>query len=246
VTDASGESAYLDIEFGYAYGSCRTVIMPIEIGTVVYRPEDDLVRYIGDQFRYDINVEIWKKVTDDCGKTIGVATTVANMARGEYGMAYDHAFRVPEEEVTAFKAVARKAFEDLRLYMSSLLATGEISRVVVFAADMERKAFHVANVSLDGCALVDLQREIKRRFAMKQVLSLDRLARLIDFGVDGAHISSTHFRYSVPDDYRHQLEVHRGMGDAVRTFLLAREYEEKLPDLEARLRVLIDICRNSG
>jgi hypothetical protein len=242
VTGSHEESVYLDIEFGYAYGSCRSVIMPTEIGTVIHRRGDDAVRYVGEQFRYDINVEIWKKVTDACGKTIGVSTTVANMARGEYGMAYDHSFRVSEAEVVAFKKVARMAFEDLRLFMDSVLSTGEISTVVVFAADMERKAFYVADVALDGCMLVDLQREIKRQFEMKQVLSLDRLARLIDFAVDASGVSSTHFRYSVPAAHRHQLGVHRGMGDAARTFLLAREYRDRRPELEARLRILKETC----
>ena len=107
MTGQCGESVYLDIEFGYVYGTCRAVMMPVEIGAVVHRPGDDSVRYIGEQFRYDVDVEIWKKVTDQCGKTVGVATTVANMGRGEYGMAYDHSFRVPESEVLAAGETAR-------------------------------------------------------------------------------------------------------------------------------------------
>jgi hypothetical protein len=34
------------------------------------------------------------------------------------------------------------------------------------------------------------------------------------------------------------------MGDAVRTFLLAREYQERLPDLEGRIRALVSACEN--
>ena len=244
MTGQCGESVYLDIEFGYVYGTCRAVMMPVEIGAVVHRPGDDSVRYIGEQFRYDVDVEIWKKVTDPCGKTVGVATTVANMGRGEYGMAYDHSFRVPESEVLAAGETARSAFADLRLFMESLLSEGDINKVVVFAAHMERKAFRAAEVSLDGCTLVDLQREIRRGFCMKQVLSLDRLARLIDFSVDGSTVASRNFRYPVPPEYRHLLDVHRGMGDAVRTFLLAREYQERLPDLEGRIRALVSACEN--
>ncbi len=243
-TDKAGESVYLDIEFGYVYGTCRNVIMPIEIGAVVHRPEDDSIRYVGEQFRYDIDVEIWKKVTDPCGKTIGVATTVANMGRSEYGMPYDHSFRVSDGEVPAAEAISRNAFADLRLFMESVLSTGDITEVVVFAADMEKKAFRAAEVSLDGCMLTDLQREIRRRFGMKQVLSLDRLSRLIEFSADGATVVSTHFRYPVPEEYRHLLNVHRGMGDAVRTFLLAREYQERLPALEARIRALMETCES--
>ncbi|WP_292730940.1 hypothetical protein [Methanoculleus sp.] len=245
-TGGSGRRVYLDIEFGYVYGTSRGVIMPIEIGAVVHRPEDDSVHYAGEQFRYDIDVEIWKKVTDPCGKTVGVATTVANMGRGEYGMAYDHSFRVSDDEVPAAEETARHAFGDLGTFMEAVIAAGDTPAIVVFAADMEKKAFRAANFSLDGCMLIDLQREIRRRFGMKQVLSLDRLARLIDFSVDGSAVASTHFRYPVPEEYRHLLCVHRGMGDAVRTFLLAREYQERLPDLEARIRTLMDTCESEG
>ena len=242
-TVEAGRRVYLDIEFGYVYGTCRRVIMPIEIGAVVHRPGDDSVRYRGEQFRYDVDVEIWKKVTDSCGKTVGVATTVANMDRGEYGMPYDHAFRAPDNEVPAAKTTARAAFADLKHFMESLLSAGDAPAIVVFAASMEKAAFRAADVSLDGCMLVDLQREIRRRFEMKQVLSLDRLARLIAFHADGSAVVSTHFRYPIPGEYRGLLGAHRGMGDAVRTFLLAREFEERLPDLEARVRALVDACR---
>jgi len=241
-TGEAGRYVYLDIEFGYVYGTCREVMMPIEIGAVVHRPGDDSVRYVAEQFRYDIDIEIWKKVTDECGKTVGVATTVANMGRGEYGLAYDHSFRAPDDTFPAAKATARNAFADLRLFMESVVSAGDIPAIVVFAAAMEKRAFRAANFSLDGCMLVDLQREIRRHFKMKQVLSLDRLARLIDFSIDGGTVVSTHFRYPVPREYRHLLGAHRGMGDAVRTFLLAREYQERLPDLEERIRTLMKTC----
>jgi hypothetical protein len=245
-TGEAGRYVYLDIEFGYVYGTCRGVMMPIEIGAVVHRLEDDSVRYVGEQFWYDIDVEIWKKVTDACGKTVGVATTVANMGRDEYGMPYDHSYRISGDEVPAAKATARNAFADLRLFMESVVSAGDTPAIVVFAASMEKRAFRTANFSLDGCMLVDLQREIRRRFGMKQVLSLDRLSRLIDFSADGSTIASTHFRYPVPREYGHLLGAHRGMGDAVRTFLLAREYRENLPDLEERIRTLIKTCEGEG
>lgn len=245
-TDGMGGSVYLDIEFGYVYGTCREVMMPIEIGAVLHRPGEDAVRYAGELFRYDLNVEIWKKVTDPCGRTTGVSTTVANMGRGIYGMAYDHSFRLPVEEVPAAQDAARNAFGDLRSFMESVLSAEEVREVVVFAADMERRAFRAAEVPLDGYRLVDLQREIRRRFEMKQVLSLDRLARLIDFRADGSVVASTHFTYPVPREYRHLLSPHRGMGDAIRTFLLAREFQERLPDLETRVRALMETCENEG
>lgn len=243
-TDGKGGSVYLDIEFGYVYGTCREVMMPIEIGAVLHLPENDGIQYAGEQFRYDLDVEIWKKVTDPCGRTVGVSTTVANMSQGRYGMAYDHFFRLPDGEVPSAQDAARSAFGDLGRFMESVLSTGEVREVVVFAADMERRAFRAAEVPLDGCRLVDLQREIRRRFEMKQVLSLDRLARLIDFRADGSVVASTHFSYPVPGEYRHLLSPHRGMGDAIRTFLLAREFQERLPELETRVRTLMETCES--
>lgn len=237
-----GERAYLDIEFGYVYGTCRAVVMPIEAGVVIHRPADDSVRYLGEEFRHDINVEIWKKVTDPCGRTTGVATTVANTGRGIAGMAYDHSFQVPADEVGAARETARSAFADLRLFMESVLSARDIQEIVAFSAHMERRAFRAAEVSLDGRNLVDLQRELKRRIGMKQVLSLDRLARIIDFSDRNSSIASRHFSYPVPQEYRHLLDVHRGMGDAARTFLIARECQEWLPDLEVRIRALEKAC----
>ncbi len=163
----------------------------------------------------------------------------ANTGRGEYGRAYDHLFRVSDEEVLAAGETARCAFVDLRSFMDSLLSAGEITWVVVFAAHMERKAFRTAEVSLDGCALIDLQREIWRNFGMKQPLSL---ARLIDFSADGSTIASRNFRYPVPREYRHLLDLYRGMGDAARIFLLARESRERFPDLKCRIRALMETC----
>lgn len=245
VQPEAGETSrrvYLDIEFGYVYGTCRAVMMPIEIGAVVHRPQDDSVHYLGEQFRYDVDVEIWKKVTDGCGKTVGVATTVANMGRNEYGIPYDHSYRIPGDGVPAAKATAQRAFADLRLFMESIVSAGDAPAIVVFAASMEKRAFRAAGFSLDGRMLVDLQREIRRHFKMKQVLSLDRLARLIDFSADGSAVASTHFRYPVPRECRHLLAAHRGMGDAVRTFLLAREFQENRPHLEERIWSLMATC----
>ena len=240
--DGAGRRVYLDIEFGYVYGTCRVVMMPIEIGAIAHNPEDDSIRYMAEQFRYDIDVEIWKKVTDECGRTVGVATAVANMGRGEYGKPYDHFYRLPGDGMPAAKATAQNAFDDLRLFMESVIPAAKARAIVVFAADMEKRAFRSAGFSLDGCMLIDLQRDIRRYFRMKQVLSLDRLARLIDFSTDGSTVASTHFRYPVPPECRHLLDAHRGMGDAARTFLLAREFQERLPHLEERIHGLIRTC----
>ncbi len=239
---APAETAYLDLEFGYVYGTAREVIMPIEIGVVVYRQEDDTVRYIGREFQYDIDVEIWKKVADDCGRTVGVSTSVANTGAGEHGKSYDHAFRVSEPAVEASRAVSRAAFGDLCTFMDELLREGDVSTLVVYAADMEKMAFRRAGVPLGGRTLVDLQKEIRRQMHLRHVLSLDRAARLVDFRAGDGAIASAHFRYPVPAAYRDCLQPHRGMGDAARIFLLARELSDRREAFADRVRNLVAAC----
>ncbi|MDN7024594.1 hypothetical protein FGU65_06785 [Methanoculleus sp. FWC-SCC1] len=239
---APAETAYLDLEFGYVYGTARAVIMPIEIGVVVHRQEDDTVRYRGEVFRYDIDVEIWKKVADDCGRTVGVSTSVANTGAGDYGRPYDHFYRVSEEAVEGARTTARAAFRDLGTFMETLLSGGDVPALVVFAADMEKMAFRQADVPLDGCSIVDLQKEIRRRMHLQHVLSLDRAARLVDFRADGGAIASTHFHYPVPAPYRDCLQPHRGMGDAARIFLLSREFSERREAFSERVRHLVAAC----
>ncbi len=236
------ETAYLDLEFGYVYGTARAVIMPIEIGVIVYRQEDDAARYIGREFQYDIDVEIWRKVADDCGRTVGVSTSVANTGSGEYGRPYDHSFRVSEPAVEASRAVSQAAFADLSTFMNELLHDGDVSTLMVFAADMEKMAFRRAGVRLGGCTLVDLQKEIRRQMHLRHVLSLDRAARLVDFRADDGAIASAHFRYPVPAAYRDCLQPHRGMGDAARIFLLAREFSDYREAFAGHVRNLVAAC----
>jgi hypothetical protein len=81
---------------------------------------------------------------------------------------------------------------------------------------------------------------------MEQFLSLDRLACMIGFSTDGATISSAHFQYPVPQGCRHLLGAHRGLGDAVRTFLVAREFQEHLPYLGERIRNLVETGGGNG
>jgi len=243
---SAGRHVYLDIEFGYVYGTSRKVMMPIEIGAVVHRPEDESLHYAAEQFRYDLEVEIWKKVTDSCGRTAGVETTVANLSQGECGMPYDHSYRLPDDEATKAEETAEMAFTDLRSFLESIVSEEDSTAIIVFAASMERRAFRAAGFSPDGCAFVDLQREIRRGLKMKQVLSLDRLASLIEFSVNGSTISSAHFQYPVPQGYRNHLGAHRGLGDAVRTFLVAREFQEHLPYLKERIRKMLETCGGDG
>jgi hypothetical protein len=238
-----GDHACIDIEFGYVYGTSRAVIMPVEIGAVIYRPSNGCaVEFTGEQFCYDIEYEVWKKVTDDCGRTIGVSTSVFNNAAGECGKAYSHAFRLPGSRMAGAREVARSAFEDLRRFMENLLSSGDTPALIFFAAEMERKAFLRAGIPLQSFEVIDLQQQVKRALQMKEHLSLDRISRFIGFRTTAEGIASDHFAYPVPQEYRTLLDPHRGMGDAARIFMLSREFAENRSEFLERIRAVVAHC----
>ena len=238
-----GDHACIDIEFGYVYGTSRAVIMPVEIGAVIFRPSNGhAAEFAGEQFCYDIEYEVWKKVTDGCGRTVGVSTSVFNNVTGECGKAYDHAFRLPGGRMAGAREVARSAFGDLRMFMENLLSSGDTPALIFFAADMERRAFLRAGVPLKGYEVIDLQQQVKRALQMKEHLSLDRISRFIGFRTTRDGIASDHFAYPVPQKYRSLLDPHRGVGDAARIFMLSREFADNRAEFIERIRTVLARC----
>ena len=238
-----GDHACIDIEFGYVYGTSRAVIMPVEIGAVIYRPSNGhAAEFAGEQFCYDIEYEIWKKVTDECGRTVGVSTSVFNNVTGDCGKAYDHTFRLPGARMARAREVARSAFGDLYGFMENLLSSGDTPALIFFAAEMERKAFLQAGVPLLGFEVIDLQQQIKRALQMKEHLSLDRISRFIGFRTTADGIASDHFTYPVPQKFRTLLDPHRGVGDAARIFMLSREFTRNQAEFIEEMRIVIARC----
>jgi hypothetical protein len=230
----SGEIACIDMEFGHIYGTRRTAVMPVEIGAVLYDPDGDTPRFFGEKFRYDIDVELWRNVTDSRGNTRGVTASVANLLRGEYQKPYVRNYRLPGYRVREAEKISRAAFADLRLFMQRLCDESDISTLAFFADGMEMMAFERADVPVDRYAKIDLQREIKRHMGMKDQLSLDRVSKIIEFRAAGSRIASKHYSYRVPESVRHLMKPHRALGDASRIFLLSRELEEKSDAFSAR------------
>lgn len=224
---ATGVTACIDMEFGHVYGTCRTLLMPVEVGVVLYDPDSDTLRFSGRKFAYDIDLELWKNVTDERGATRGVTATVANLGRSEYQKPYLRQHRLPACRHRDAEAVCRSAFADLRGFMEGIFDRSRVETLMFFAENMEMKAFDRAGVSVDVFGRVDLQNEIRRSLGMKDHLSLDRVAHIIGFSTDGSGISSQHFRYRVPRRLRHLIKPHRALGDAARIFLLSRELSEE-------------------
>lgn len=227
------------MEFGHVYGTHRAVVMPVEIGVVLHDPEEDRPRFLGETFRHDIDVELWRNVTDARGKTLGVTASVANLWRGEYQKPFLRSHRLPGYQVQAAREVARAAFADLGLFMQRLSGDADISTLTFFADGMEMMAFEQAGVDTDEFSRVDLQRDIRRRLGMKDHLSLDRVSTIIGFSSSKAQIRSGHFSYQVPPVLRHFIKPHRALGDAARIFILSRELAEAGETFEARARAYL-------
>ena len=227
------------MEFGHVYGTRRAVVMPVEIGVVLHNPEEDQLRYLGETFRYDIDLELWKNVTDARGKTLGVTATVANLGRGEYRKPFLRGYRLPGYRVQAAREVARSAFADLGLFMQRLCDDADISTLAFFADGMEMMAFEQAGVETEKFDRIGLQREVKRLLGMKDHLSLDRVSTIIGFSTARSQIQSAHFSYPVPPNLRRYIKPHRALGDAARIFLLSREVAEASEAFEARAHAFL-------
>jgi hypothetical protein len=230
----SEDLACIDMEFGHIYGTRRMMVMPVEIGVVLYSPDTDCPRFFGKKFCYDIDVELWRNVTDTWGNTLGVTASVANLGREEYQKPFIRNFRLPGYRMRAAEKIARMAFTDLRLFMEELCNENNVSTLAFFADGMELMAFERADVSVDAFDRVDLQREIKQRLGMKDQLSLDRVSTIIEYHTAGSRIASTHFSYRVPGNLRYVIKPHRALGDAARIFLLSRELAEKSDIFQTR------------
>lgn len=73
-------TAYIDMEFAGIYGTRQLMQIPIEIGVVLHDPGTDSLSFAGKPFSYDIDVELWKNITDDVGKRVDGKRRVFNLA----------------------------------------------------------------------------------------------------------------------------------------------------------------------
>jgi hypothetical protein len=215
--------ACIDMEFGHVCGTRSALIMPLEVGAVLYAPGADRMEYAGTRVIADMDVEIWQNVVDAHGMTAGVTVSVANSGRNETGKPFDPRFRLSPEERREAKRVVLQAYRDCGGFVADLLATRAISTLIFYAERMEREALHRAGISVRSYERRDLQREIRMLLGMDHLLSLDRASSIIGFAADGLSIGSHHFSYPVPASFRDQIRPHRAVGDAARMFLLFRE-----------------------
>lgn len=229
----TGHIACIDMEFGHVYGTHRRIVMPIEVGAVIFGRDEKLPVFAGRTFAYDIEVEVWQNRTDTLGVRTGVETNVANPGKEMEGLPYDPSYCLDSTGWKRARKTAAFSFAELRNFMRDLCEGCEISRFAFFARGMESKALARAGFDLSGYGCTDIQHEIRTCLGMKNLLSLDRASCIIGFAHSRGEILSRHYRYPVPELYDDQISPHTAVGDAARIFLLAREFYTEKEDFLA-------------
>ena len=228
-------TAYIDMEFGHICGTYQAQVIPVEVGVAIHIPETDELRFAGKKISYDIDVELWKHVTDDLGRTVDRSVTIANLGRKEYTKPYSGKIRLDKKGRDRAYEISRAAHADLREFMRSLNKFN-IDTLVFFADGMEKKAFRAARVNTDGFVVRDLQKEIQKAFSMKEAMALDRLSIAIGFEIRRGFVLSENFKYEIPDQFQYLIKPHKAIGDAARIFMLSQEFY-KFPE---KFRHLVD------
>jgi len=227
-------TAYIDMEFAGIYGTRQLMQIPIEIGVVLYDPEKDALSFAGKPFSYDIDVELWKNVTDEVGKRVDGKRRVFNLTEPGMTREYNRKFNLDSTQKRAARVAINAVHRDLRGFMQALNRR-EIGTLVFFARQREMETFHHARVNTDGFVIRDLQTEIKNRFSLKEHVSLDRMSLVIGFGIDKTSISSRNITYRIPDKFRYVIKPHKAIGDAARMLLLDAEFNRFEEDFRDRV-----------
>jgi hypothetical protein len=228
-------TAYIDMEFAGIYGTHQSLQIPIEIGVVIHQPDTDAISFAGKAFNRNIDVELWKNITDDVGKRIEGTRRVFNLASRGSTKNFNkkvHLDTVGRKE--AHQAIAG-VHQDLRGFMQSLNQM-EIDTLVFFARRREMETFQNSRVKTDGFIIRDLQEEIRSDFHLKEHVSLDRVSLVTNFMITKSSVSSDHYTYTLPEKFRYLIKPHKAIGDAARMFLVDREFHQYPEEFGERLK----------
>jgi hypothetical protein len=218
-------TAYIDMEFAGVYGTHQSLQIPIEIGVLIHQPDADTISFAGKAFCQDIDVELWKNITDDLGKRVEGKRRVFNLSSRGHTKEFDKRYHMgPERQNVAYRAISA-VHRDLREFMLAL-NNQDIGTLVFFASRREMETFRNSHVHTDGFVVRDLQDEIRSSFHLKEHISLDRVSLITRFGITGDRMRSAHFSYSLPEKYRYLIKPHKAVGDAARIFLGDREFHQ--------------------
>ena len=233
----------MDMEFGGICGTWQRMKLPVEAGVIVHDPARDGLLFYGRKFSYDMDITVWKNITDNLGRTVGKNPCSFNPAKTGVETGYVRKIRFDREGRQKAYRVSRVVHGELKEFMRSLNGRG-IGTIMFFAADYEKTALSEAQVNLSGFEVRDLQRDIKAAFSLKEVLSLDRISHIIGFSAGGDHMSSHNFRYPVPPAWRTGMNPHNALGDAARIFLADQEFHLNREELEKRIREYLALCEH--
>lgn len=220
----TSSTAYIDMEFAGIYGTHQGIQIPIEIGVVIHQPDTDVLSFAGKAFNRNIDVELWKNITDDVGKRIVGQRRVFNLASRGHTKNFDKKFHLDMEGRKDGRRAIAGVHHDLREFVQALNQR-DINTLVFFARRREMETFQNSRVKTDGFIIRDLQDEIRSCFHLKEHVSLDRVSLVTNFGITKSTISSTHFSYTLPEKFRYLIKPHKAIGDAARMFLVDLEFQ---------------------
>lgn len=216
-------TAYIDMEFAGIRGTRQGMQIPIEIGVVLHDPVSDTVAFAGKAFSHDVEVELWKNVTNDIGKRVDGHRRVFNLASPGTTLPDDRKFRLDAEGTRNARDAITAVHADIRTFMQTLNRKN-IETLVFFARKREMETFQRARVNISGFQIRDLQSEIRHKYSLKEDVSLDRMSLVIGFSLHADSIHSTHFQYSIPEKFRYIIKPHKAIGDAARMLLVSQEF----------------------
>lgn len=219
-------TAYIDMEFAGIYGTHQGMQIPIEIGVVIHQPDSDTLSFTGKAFNRNIDIELWKNITDDVGKRIEGQRRVFNLASPSHSKIFNKKFHLSNTGHKEARRAIAGVHQDLRNFMQAL-NNKDIGTLLFFARRREMETFHYSRVKTDGFLIRDLQEEIRSCFHLKEHVSLDRVSLVTDIGITKFAVSSAHFSYSIPEKYRYLIKPHKAIGDAARMFLVDREFQRQ-------------------
>lgn len=228
-------TAYIDMEFAGIRGTRQGMQIPIEIGVVLHDPVKDTIAFAGKPFSHDIEVELWKNVTDDLGKRVDGHRRAFNLLRPGETIPEDKKFRLDAEGARRARAAIRAVHRDVRTFMQALNHRN-IDTLVFFAKRREMETFERAGLNLEGFTIRDLQAEIRQAYGLKEDLSLDRACIFTDFALNGGTISSAHITYAIPQRFRYIIKPHKAIGDAARMLLVSMEFLRYPGEFETGIR----------
>lgn len=228
-------TAYIDMEFAGIYGTHQGMQIPIEVGVVIHQQDTNELLFAGKAFNRNIDVELWKNITDDVGKRINGQRRIFNLASPGHSKIFNKKFHLG----TAGQKEARRAiggvYQDLGRFMQTLNYK-DIRTLVFFARHREMETFHYSRVKTESFLIRDLQEEIRSRFHLKEHVSLDRVSLVTHIDITKFTISSAHHTYSIPEKFRYLIKPHKAIGDAARMFLVDREIHQYPEEFETHLK----------